>query len=79
MLEDVLLKTNKTQSQVFKQRFTRFGNEEIFTTKNKEKIVGKHVLIVDDIITTGATLENCANQLLNAGATTISLATLAIA
>lgn len=79
MLEDVLLKTNKTKSQVFKQRFTRFENPEVFSIHNKEKIAGKHVLLVDDIITTGATLENCANQLLTAGASKISLATIAIA
>jgi ComF family protein len=79
MLENVLLKINKTQSQVFKQRFTRFGNEEVFTVKNKAQIQGKHILIVDDIITTGATLESCANHLLTAGASKISLATLAIA
>ncbi len=79
MLEDVLLKTNKTKSQVFKQRFTRFGNDEIFTIKNEEKINGKHILLIDDIVTTGATLENCSNQLLNAGAKTISLATIAMA
>lgn len=79
MFEDVLLKINKTKSQVFKQRFTRFGNEEVFTIKNEEKIKRKHILLIDDIVTTGSTLENCANQLLTAGAKTISLATMALA
>ncbi|MAZ71928.1 MAG: amidophosphoribosyltransferase [Flavobacteriaceae bacterium] len=79
MFEDVLLKKYETASQVFKQRFTRFNNEEVFTVKNEEKITGKHILIVDDIITTGATLENCANKLLTAGASKISLATIAMA
>ncbi len=79
MVEDVLLKTNKTRSQVFKQRFTRFENPEVFSIHNTEKIKGKHVLLVDDIVTTGATLENCANQLLTGGASKISLATIAIA
>lgn len=78
-IEDVLLKTNKTKSQVFKQRFMRFENPEVFSIHNKAKITGKHVLLVDDIITTGATLENCANQLITAGASKISLATIAIA
>lgn len=79
MFEDVLLKINKTKSQVFKQRFTRFGNEGVFTIKNEAKIKRKHILLIDDIVTTGSTLENCANQLLTAGAKTISLATIALA
>ena len=78
-VEDVLLKTNKTTSQVFKQRLTRFGNEELFSVTNQQKIMGKHILLVDDIVTTGATLENCSNKLLAAGASKISLATIAMA
>ena len=76
--EDVLLKTSATKSQVFKQRFTRFNDEEVFAVSHSEKIVGKHILLVDDIVTTGATLETCASQLLSSGAREISLATMAL-
>ena len=76
--DDILIKISKTSSQVFKQRFTRFNSEEIFSLQNSEDIKGKHLLLVDDIITTGATLENCALQLLKENHVKISLATIAI-
>ncbi len=76
--DTVLIKVSKTSSQVFKQRLTRFNSEEIFTVKNTELIMNKHILLVDDIVTTGATLENCASQLLNGSNVKISLATMAI-
>jgi ComF family protein len=77
--DDILLKQSKTSSQVFKQRFTRFNSEEIFTVTHSEAISQKHILLVDDIVTTGATLENCASQLLKNSQAKISLATIAIA
>lgn len=79
MLDDVLVKTLQTKSQVFKQRFTRFGSSEMFTVQRSEKIRSQHILLVDDIVTTGATLETCAAKLVEAGAREISLATIAIA
>lgn len=77
--DKVLVKVSKTESQVFKQRFTRFNSEEIFALQHSDSLIGKHILVVDDIITTGATLENCALQLLKIKDTKISLATIAIA
>jgi ComF family protein len=79
MLDEVLVKTLQTKSQVFKERFTRFGTSEVFTVQHSEKIQSQHILLVDDIVTTGATLETCASKLLNAGAREVSLATIAIA
>jgi len=80
--DDILIKISKTSSQVFKQRFTRFHltnpGEEVFTVVKPEVIANKHILLVDDIITTGATLENCALQLLNSSQTKVSIATMAI-
>jgi len=77
--EDILLKVSKTRSQVFKKRGTRFDGSEIFTLQKFEDISNKHILLVDDIITTGATLENCAAQLLQADNVSLSIATMAIA
>lgn len=77
--DDLLIKVSKTKSQVFKQRFSRFQSEEIFTLQNPEIIENKHILLVDDIVTTGATLEICGLQLLKTKGTKLSLATIAIA
>lgn len=77
--DDILIKISKTKSQVFKKRFTRFQSDEIFTVQNAQLINKKHILLVDDIVTTGATLENCALQLLKNTQAKLSLATIAIA
>ena len=75
--DDILIKVSKTGSQVFKTRMLRFEAEEVFTVQNLDQINNKHVLLVDDIITTGATLEKCALQLLKAENVKISIATIA--
>ena len=78
--DDVLVKITNTKSQTNKSRFTRWTNtDELFALKNIETINDKHILLVDDIITTGATLEACINILQNAKNTKISIATMAIA
>ena len=77
-LEDVLVKISKTDSQVFKTRGKRIQDNQEFTLINKVKIANKHILLVDDIVTTGATLENCATQLQQAENIKISIATMAI-
>lgn len=79
-LEDVLVKITNTKSQTTKARFTRWNNnEELFALKNMEAIDNKHILLVDDIITTGATLEACIGVLNQLKNVKISIATMAIA
>jgi predicted amidophosphoribosyltransferase len=46
---------------------------------NHEEITGKHILIVDDVVTTGSTLEVAAAELLKCRDTRVSVATLAVA
>ncbi len=77
--DDVLIKISKSGSQVFKTRILRFEAEEVFSIQNLDAIKHKHVLLVDDIITTGATLEKCALQLLKGEKVSISIATIAVA
>jgi len=78
--DDVLIKITNTASQVNKSRFSRWiNNEELFAIQNKEKIQGKHILLVDDVITTGATMEACISVLNKAENVKISLASMAIA
>lgn len=75
-----LQKTKATKTQVFKDRLKRWTNDDaIFSIADYETLKGKHILLVDDIITTGATIETCANALLKIEGVTISLATMAIA
>ncbi len=79
-VDDVLVKISNTTSQTTKGRLARWNNNnEIFAVKNILKIENKHVLIVDDIITTGATLEACCSALSQAKIIKISIATMAIA
>lgn len=77
--EDLLLKVNKTDSQVFRKRIMRFRAEQVFEIVSSEEIENKHILIVDDIVTTGATLEQCAQSMLNKTDVRLSFATMAIA
>ncbi|WP_338732562.1 ComF family protein [Mangrovimonas cancribranchiae] len=78
--KDVLIKARNITSQVDKSRFKRwFSNQEVFQLKNASKIENKHILLVDDIITTGATMEACISVLHQAKNVKISIATMAIA
>jgi predicted amidophosphoribosyltransferase len=74
------MKTSSTKTQVFKKREARWQQYDgVFTTQNEERLRGKHILMVDDIITTGATMEACANVLTKTHNNKLSIATMAIA
>jgi ComF family protein len=78
--EKVLIRKLATDSQTKKSRYNRYENmKEVFGIANHDQIQNKHILLIDDVITTGATLEACANQLLNNGAAKVSIAALAFA
>ena len=70
----------QTDTQTKKSRYERWKNvEEIFKVVNPEMLQNKHILLIDDVITTGATLESAANCLLQTAGTKISIACLATA
>jgi len=73
-----LIRAKSTKQQAKLGREKRLKNViDAFVCKNKEKIVGQNILLVDDVYTTGATLEECAKVLLATGAKNVSSFTLA--
>ena len=75
-----LIREVHTDSQTRKGRFERWENVSgIFSVKNPALLAGKHLLLVDDVVTTGATLEACCEPLLKIPGVKVSIATLAYA
>lgn len=76
--ESIVERKIKTSTQTRKTKIERWENvKDVFLVKQPQKILGKRILLVDDVITTGATLEACGQQLLNFGCAEISIACIA--
>ncbi len=79
-LKDGLVRGRPSVSQTTKSRLERFENvRSAFSLGKAERLRGRHVLLVDDVVTTGATLEACTLCLMAAPVRRVSIATIAIA
>jgi ComF family protein len=80
VFKDVLERTLKTDTQTRRSRYDRWENVGgIFSVNGSVDISGKHILLIDDVITTGSTIESCASELLKAENVKVSVAALAVA
>jgi len=77
---DAICRRKETETQTKKSRFRRWQNvAEVFEVKDPGSLEMKHVLLVDDVITTGATLESCIRVLSPIHGIRISVVTIAVA
>jgi ComF family protein len=75
---NILCRTRPSETQTRKSRFRRWENVcDIFAVRHAEILEGKHVLVVDDVVTTGATLEAIAAVLGNIPGIRVSVAAIA--
>lgn len=77
---DSLIRTTGSATQTRRSRYERWTNVEgIFHVTDPEILTGMHILLVDDVITTGSTIESCANELLKIDGVKVSAVALGFA
>lgn len=80
VLNGSIIRRHATETQTRKHRTERWDNvKDSFKVMREKELAGKHFLLVDDVVTTGATLEACGNALLQLQDVKLSIATLAYA
>ncbi|HAA14474.1 MAG TPA: competence protein [Cytophagales bacterium] len=77
---EVLKRTRHTNTQTRMSRAERYDNmASVFAIAQPEKVIGQRILLVDDVVTTGATLQACGEAIMASQPQTLSIAALAVA
>ncbi|MDO9391419.1 MAG: ComF family protein [bacterium] len=78
--ENIIARARHTQTQTKLNKQQRLENvKDIFSVKKPELVRGKTIILIDDVLTTGATIGSCAGKLLEAGASKVLALTAAAA
>lgn len=74
VLKDAVTRTRFTETQTQQNRVSRWQNMEgVFKVPHPDKLRNRHILLVDDVITTGATLETCGSSILEVEGVRLSI------
>jgi ComF family protein len=78
IIDNAVIRKVNTETQTHRGRINRWENMDgVFAVVEPAVLENKHVLLVDDVVTTGASLEACGSEILKVSGTTLSIATLA--
>ena len=78
MLPDTLIRNRPTEPQIMLPAAERRTNVKgAFTVRDNDAVAGKRILLLDDVMTTGSTMNECTKELKKAGATAVIAATIA--